>query len=104
MSLDLIKKNLKALYPKDAEIASHLVEKRRFYELKDLVDSAIVILDKHLSNAEPPEKALAVNRVDVIKLKEYVDSYLNQIDPCYSTVIEDDLDDENYLDGSYYYD
>lgn len=93
MSLDKIKTHLKGLSPKDLLIATKLLEKRSFYDLKDLVDSSIVILSRKISNKKEISKEDEASKYELIRLKDSVDNYLMKLDPSYFNEDWDDEDD-----------
>ena len=89
MNVSEIKKRVNFLYKKDVDLALKFINNRRFYDLKDLVDSSIIIHQKDSLKSSPRTETLAINRMDMMELKDYVDAYLMSIDPSYF----DDLDD-----------
>lgn len=93
MSLDKIKTHLKGLTSKDLLIATNLLEKRSFYDLKDLVDSSIVILNRKISNKKEISKEDEASKYELIRLKDSVDNYLIKLDPSYFNEDWDEGDD-----------
>lgn len=98
MSIDQILKNINSLYPKDRTIAKYYLHNRKLYDLKDLVDSSIVILEKDLAKENPREESLQLNKSRIIDLKEAVDGYLMKIDPDYFYGDSSSYSFEDYYD------
>lgn len=89
MSINNIIKNIGFLYTKDIELALNLLHNRKLYDLKELVDSSIIKLNRDMASKNGKADNLDKNKM--LRLKESVDSYLIKIDPEY-------FDEEEYIE------
>lgn len=65
---------------KDIPIAKKFIDTRRFEDLKDLVDSAIIKVDKSKNSDNPKEEYLNIDSLSLLELKAEVDSYLTLLE------------------------
>lgn len=79
MSLDTIKALISNLPEKDIKYANKFITERRILDLKELVDSVIVIVEKKRSSENCPEEYKTINIEELNSLKAEVDSYYSCI-------------------------
>ena len=79
-TLDNIKMLVKHLPERDVKYANKFIEKRQFEDLRDLVDSAIIIVDKNLASQNPKEEYKKINTEKLKQLQAEVYMYCSYLD------------------------
>lgn len=74
-----IKFLIRELPSKDKPLAYDFLETRNFQDLKDLVDSAIIRINKNLNSNNPKEEYFKINLDKLHMLKTDVDFYYDQL-------------------------
>lgn len=87
--IEKIKSLIEYLCKKDRDIAKSLINNRKFTDLKDLVDSSIIIYERNLDKESPREELLSLNRPGLLQLKSVVDDFIFIIDPDYDLLEEE---------------
>ena len=64
---------------KDRMLANEFLKNRKFQDLKDLVDSAIIRINKNLNSNNPKEEYFKINLDKLHMLKTDVDFYYDQL-------------------------
>lgn len=70
---------IKELPSKDRILADEFLKNRKFQDLKDLVDSAIIRINKNLNSNNPKEEYFKINLDKLHMLKTDVDFYYDQL-------------------------
>lgn len=70
---------IKELPSKDRMLANEFLKNRKFQDLKDLVDSAIIRINKNLNSNNPKEEYFKINLDKLHILKTNVDFYYDQL-------------------------
>lgn len=70
---------IKELPSKDRMLANEFLKNRKFQDLKDLVDSAIIRINKNLNSNNPKEEYFKINLDKLHMLKTDVDFYYDQL-------------------------
>ena len=73
--------NIESLPEKDIKLGKKFLEERNFISLKELVDSAIIRINKNLKTSKPREEYLKVNMDNLLELQSDVNIYLMESDP-----------------------
>ena len=79
-TISKIDKNLSSLPSKDVAIGRRFLEKRDFYSLKELVDSAIIRTIRGLKVENPKEEYIKVDLELLNILKSQVDIYVIELE------------------------
>lgn len=70
---------IKELPSKDRMLADEFLKNREFQDLKDLVDSAIIRINKNINSNNPKEEYFKINLDKLHMLKTDVDFYYDQL-------------------------
>lgn len=70
---------IKELPSKDRMLANEFLKNRKFQDLKDLVDSAIIRINKNINSNNPKEEYFKINLDKLHMLKTDVDFYYDQL-------------------------
>lgn len=70
---------IKELPSKDRMLANEFLKNREFQDLKDLVDSAIIRINKNINSNNPKEEYFKINLDKLHMLKTDVDFYYDQL-------------------------
>lgn len=106
-TVDEIKSLISILPEQDITFALHFVDARQFESLKDLVDSAVIKLEKQALQYEvdTDEYFVALSTLDnCLQLQQLVNSYLDQLGILenFDEINEYDLPGEDYNEEDYY--
>lgn len=91
--LQLINNLIKELPEKDIKFGEKFLLNRDFESLKDLIDSAIIRINRSLNSKTPREEYININMEELLKLKSEVDTYKSMLD-LPDQEEEDIIDDE----------
>lgn len=70
---------IKELPSKDRMLANEFLKNRKFQDLKDLVDSAIIRINKNINSNNPKEEYFKIDLDKLHMLKTDVDFYYDQL-------------------------
>ena len=78
--------NIEALPNSDIKYAKKFLDERNFEALKELVDSAIIKIERGLKKDNIKEEYIKVNMNDLLSLQTDINIYLMDIDPNFECI------------------
>jgi hypothetical protein len=78
-NLQQINKLINELPERDIELAKKFYKEREFTDLLDLVNSAIIVVNKNKLSSNPSEKYINIDVDNLIMLKAYITDYISYL-------------------------